>query len=653
MRSWLEKLPNVPECDALSADRDHVRSVRPPGGGPLLALKRFDPPPLWKSIGDQAIRRGSRAHRAFQHAAHLQSCGVPTPRPVAWLEVQQGRRIREQFLITECLPDACTLREALLHHYYENPLCSDIMDLLEVSAVLVRSMHDAGFEHCDLGNQNIMVSRNARGKWAHAWILDLHRGKTHAKVSASLRGKDNARINLPSDLKRVFFEMQTAPQPVPEDFQKGVKKARFRYRIQQGSHQLRHPFRKKISPDRPLPPEKDIWIWDDRSRQAIPALQSKDKRKYYRKTDIVEMAGTYFRYRKPLRSAYSELKSEAWTNPVQMDGRMGLSCNLEPDRFEKERRWLESLGSLPLLVRLYHHETDARQRYAFDAVRKLQAEGHQVTVALVQDRRAITFPASWQRFVDRAGGSLSGFVEAFEVGHAINRVKWGVWNIPEYRALIAPFENWQQRFPQIPLMGPAGIDFEYPRVLPLLDQWGAGTLTAFSHHLYVDRRGDPENEQAGYDTVDKLALARAMARVHPACAERLIISEVNWPLKNTGIWSPVGSPYQSPGARCNDPSVDEETYACFMRKYLLMALCSGMADQVYWWNLAAHGFGLIDDRDPNGWRPRPAFHEFHKLVEEMRGSTFVHRKKTGEDWTYTFRRNSSEFTLTTPGRIPV
>jgi hypothetical protein len=194
-------------------------------------------------------------------------------------------------------------------------------------------------------------------------------------------------------------------------------------------------------------------------------------------------------------------------------------------------------------------------------------------------------------------------------------------------------------------MGPAGIDFEYPRVLPFLDQWDAKSLSAFSHHLYVDRRGDPENKQAGYDTVDKLALAKAIARIHPATNEKLIVSEVNWPIKNTGVWSPVGSPYQSPGARFNDPSVDEETYAAYMKKYLLLALCSGLADRVYWWNLAAHGFGLIDDRDPNGWRPRPAFHEFKTLLDTTRGSRFLKREGEAFAWSYIFEKNNQQFRL--------
>jgi hypothetical protein len=529
-----------------------------------------------------------------------------------------------------------SFREALLHHYYEAPLCRQIMNLLQVVADAIRAMHDEEVFHGNLTNEVIGVLRSEKGEWTQAWISGAP-DQAGEPLSPKLRGRDNARIRLPSDLLRVFMEMQWAPEPPPSAFIESQKRA---------LKQLGLPQMDAEDTRRRYPDEKDIWIWDDRSMQAIPALRSRDKRKYYRAGDLGCMAKSMLRYGRAIRREMKNLKAEVWTRPVEMSGRIGLSCNLEPDRFEKERRWLEPLGELPLMVRLYHHESEANQRFAMEAVRKLQAEGHRVTVALVQDRNAVLYPKKWQTFVDRAGGALSGFVEGFEVGHAINRVKWGVWNYAEYAGLMQAFENWSQRYPQVPLSGPAGIDFEFPRILPLLDQLPEGMRwSSFSHHMYVDRRGAPENRQSGYDTVDKLAMARAAARVHPNCDERVVVSEVNWPLLGTGVWSPVGSPYQSPGERHNDPSVDEETYADYMRRYILLALCSGMADRVYWWNLAAHGFGLIDDRDPGGWRPRPAYHAFKALVEQMRGSRYIRRHRSNREMILDFEGGAGNFTI--------
>ena len=506
----------------------------------------------------------------------------------------------------------------------------------------IRAMHDDGGRAPNLTNEDILVARDEHGNWTRAWIAGRGVELTGESPSPAARGTDNAGLRLPSDLLRVFLEMQTAPEPPPSAMVTAERHARKR---------TTRARRAREAPDenasRPYPSDRDIWIWDDRSMQAIPALKSRDKRKQYRPRDAVDMAAALLRRGGAIRRETRRLRNEvAWSRPVEMRWRIGLGCNLEPERFEKERRWLEPLGPLPLLVRLYHHETRARTRYAINAVRKLQAEGFRVSVALVQDRNAVRFPRQWAEFVDRAGGELSGFVEGFEVGHAINRVKWGVWNYEEYERLLRPFKNWPDRYPQIPLWGPAGIDFEFPRILPLLDRLPEGMRwSAYTHHMYVDRRGAPENEQSGFDTVAKLAMARAVARVHPACEERVVVSEVNWPLAGTGVWSPVGSPYQSPGPRHNDPSVDEPTYAAYMRRYLLLALCSGMADRVYWWNLAAHGFGLIDDRSENGWRPRPAYHAFKDLVEATRDATFVQRKENGVAAGYRFESPGGVFDL--------
>ena len=154
-------------------------------------------------------------------------------------------------------------------------------------------------------------------------------------------------------------------------------------------------------------------------------------------------------------------------------------------------------------------------------------------------------------------------------------------------------------------------------------------MHACSHHLYVDRRGAPENPQGPFATLEKCALARAIAGWTQGCEDRLVLSEVNWPLAGAGVYSPVNSPYDTPGPRQNDPSVSEDEYAAYMIRYLLITLCSGMADRVYWWRLVARGFGLIDDSNPNAWRPRPAFHVLATFLANVGNAAFLQRLEQG------------------------
>jgi len=99
--------------------------------------------------------------------------------------------------------------------------------------------------------------------------------------------------------------------------------------------------------------------------------------------------------------------------------------------------------------------------------------------------------------------------------------------------------------------------------------------------LYVDRRGAPENRQLGLDTVDKVVLLRAIAEVGRNCSERLWITEVNWPLRE-GPHSPAGK----------SVSVDEQSQADYLVRYYLLTLGTGLVERVYWWRMAARGYGL-------------------------------------------------------------
>jgi hypothetical protein len=213
-------------------------------------------------------------------------------------------------------------------------------------------------------------------------------------------------------------------------------------------------------------------------------------------------------------------------------------------------------------------------------------------------------------------------VEALEVGHAVNRVKWGVWAFEELRALYAPLRALRARYPALRFMGPAAIDFEYPAVFPALREWpSAVPLAALSHHLYVDRRGAPENPQSGFGPLEKFVLGRAVARA--AGVDRFVVSEVNWPLRGTGAHAPIHAPYFPPWREAGDTGASELEYGSYLLRYLCLALGSGMVERVYWWRLAAHGYGLVDDAAPAALRVRPAYRMLQRFLRLLGEATFV------------------------------
>ena len=599
-------------------------------------VKTFAPQAAWR---DRLARRaGSKAERAFRTALALQQAGVNTPAPLAAVERWEGARLRECRFVARYEPDLTNLRDELNRIYAQAPLCAPLMDLLQEVAHAVRALHDAGFLHRDLGNQNIALrpTPNAARPW-QVLFLDLNRAIPVANPTPAQRGADLARLDLPSDFRRVFHAMYFHGYAPPPAFARAEQRARQAFARHTALRPLRHPFREaRIRREKAAQPQplrgRDIWIWDDRSAQAIPAYASRDRRQLLPAANVVAALHGAVTKGWPIRREYRRLRQESFTRPVPFANAIGMALEPEPATWDRQLEWLAQLSParpMPLLLRLYHHQGPAAWQWTLDQARQLHHQGHLVGLALVQDRRALREPKGWRQMVTLAFDRAHSFADFFEVGHAVNRSKWGVWDFREYRQLLQPVHACSIQYPEAKITGPACIDFEPHALGALLGQIPGEQLPhALSHHLYVDRRGAPENRQGPFDTVAKCALLRAYARAYGLTEDRILISEVNWPLRDTGVWSPVNSPYETRDPRQNDPSVNEADYAAFMARYLLLTLASGHVARVFWWRLAARGFGLLDDTDPAAWRPRPAFTTLQTLLAALGNATFSRRLDT-------------------------
>ena len=342
-----------------------------------------------------------------------------------------------------------------------------------------------------------------------------------------------------------------------------------------------------------------------------------------------------------------------------------VSLSADPDRFEKECVMLAELGCIGTHLRFYAHESDEITDFKISAFLRLKATNYAVAISLVQDRETVIDPEKWVRFCTRVLDALHDTVMWVEVLHAVNRVKWGIWNFSELRRLLGTTCTLATRYPDVTFIGPSVIDFEWDylaaalRCLPQSPQ-----LHALSCHLYVDRRGPPEAMQGKFNALGKLQLLRAMATTTDRIQDHLIVSEFNWPLENTREWSPVGSPYVSPGDRQNDPSVTEKEAAAYTLRYLFIGLCSNMADQMVFWALAAHGFGLVDPgRTPVcEWRRRPAFSALKTFFRLFKHAHFIRALHRGEGgvWAMHFASSEGRYIIATwssepnaPAAIPI
>lgn len=665
-QDFLSELSNISSVVSAAAgnaagfSRNRVAKVNVTrDGAPFdISVKSFSSQNVLKDLVDRS--RGSRGRRSWLIGCALHERGVGTPTPIGFLDRWCGNRLCENYLLTAYSSGVTSFRDELIRLYTEDPVCRKVMSLMECVAQGIRRMHDAGIAHGDLGNQNILLKRTGDAEWGDVQFIDLNRGRVREEVCLRDRAFDISRIALPSDFLRVLKEMYWQMVP-PAAFQRWEGCYRRLFSLHTRTRPLRHPLRAlrdslqtsrdcctngrsstanhsettchAVAPSacasgrrrkpREYPPVKDIWIWDDRSVQPVSPMTSKERRRYHSLWRDPRLVGTTLSCALPVFRRYRALKNECFEKEVQMKDRVGIAISPEPGAEDDELALLNELGNIPVIVRFYHHDSEEQWDFTADIMRQLHATGSSVSAALVQDRRAVSRPDEWKDFVEHVVSAIADCVELVEVGHAVNRAKWGIWNFAEYGRLMDALAGIQKEHPQVHLMGPAVIDFEYPVVVTAL-QIAARRVRfhALSHHLYVDRRGAPENRQGSFALIEKLALARAIAEWTSGCEGGVVVSETNWPLTDTGVYSPVGSPYVSPGPRKNDPSVSEQTYSDFMIRYLLQAVCSGMAERIYWWRLVARGFGLVDDTHAGKWRPRPAFDALRFFVATLGTATY-------------------------------
>ncbi len=592
-------------------------------------------------------RTGTKAQRAFCAAQILRERGVGTPPPVALAErISPRGEILESRLVTAFVPDLTDLRREL-HRLIAGEGIADpateLSALLSTVAEACRAFHDCGIVHRDLGNQNIGLKKLEAGASAKFEVVFLDLDRVRISPAGTLtwaqRGSDLARLFLPSELRWFFCRMYAGTNPQPRGFREGMKRAMRAWDFHCRTRILRHPIetlRKKFSPDAARAETyyegRGIWIWDEKTAQAVIAHDKKNSRRLRPIANVFRSLGALLRRGNAVRRAYRELSARSFSEPVALAGTLGMTLEASAEQpWAPQLHFLDELETaagarLPILLRVYFHKGETQWTLATARARELRARGNAVAFALVQSRAAVREPEAWARMVNFVVSETHAFADFYEVGHAINRSKWGVWDFRDYEKLLAPAIAAKRAFPQIRLTGPACIDFDLHNLPGILSVVPAGTFSALSQHLYVDRRGAPENFQGKFDLVGKCAIHRAIARAFGFSEEKIIVSEVNWPLLGAGTFSPCGAFFCEPGGPFSSPpSVSEDDYAKFLMRYVLLALGSGHVSRIYWWRLVHRGFGLVDDSDPENPRPMPAFFALKTLLAQLSGARFERR----------------------------
>ncbi|MEX1057314.1 MAG: lipopolysaccharide kinase InaA family protein [Natronospirillum sp.] len=598
-----------------------------------LCIKAFKRPDTLRGLIYR--RTGSKAQRAHCYSKHLYSQGAAVAEPIGYMEKWQGTQLVESYLITRYVANSTDLYSEMTYLLNEHPNATDFIALLRFSADAIRTMHDSGFLHGDLGPQNLLMTRTGPANWAQPTFIDLNRGQLQSNPTLRQRAKDMERMKIPSHFRRIFFHLYFRDDAIPVEFLKWSERYHNRFLLHQRSRKWRHPVRsikswlstsgttqrKAVSTGQPSP--RDVWLWDAKSAQPSVMLRAQDRRRHRSRADIGSTVLSNLRKAWPIYRAYQVQKAEAFQRPVVLTNRLGVCVEVE-DNLTKQLAQLKEAPGLPVFVRLYFHQGPGHLERCHAAIRQLSEAGHEVSIGLIQSRQAVIKPDRWHAFVSAALAPVHTHIHCVEIGHAVNRVKWGLWNLTEMNDLWQPVPELKTQYPKLIFLGPAVNDFELQYYAPLLDRHGPA-VDALSNHLYVDRRGAPETAQSGFSTLEKCLLAKAIANTYHKPG--FYITEVNWPLQNTGDYSPLAGAYQPKNKQESPLHISEQDSAAFMIRYALIALCSGTTERIWWWRLSHPGFGLIDDL--NGWRERPGWLALQHWQRTLQHETFQAREEKG------------------------
>jgi hypothetical protein len=376
---------------------------------------------------------------------------------------------------------------------------------------------------------------------------------------------------------------------------------------------------------------KETFRWNPDSDQ--PDISIPKKRRFLRHVkrarSYVSLFSANVRKAAPAISLYRKYWKSLHKSPCSIGDPFAVSVSPAGEKNEDVVRILKETGARKTLVRVFSWDKE-KLGDCETLCRLLKQEGLDVSIALLQEREDVTNPARWQEFVGSVFSRFKTYSSFFEIGHAWNRAKWGVWDHEEYLELSRPV-LFLAREHGIRLVGPAVIDFEFHLYPPVLEEIPFDVVSSL---LYVDRVGAPENKQSGWDTRRKLALLRAVVDVCCQNSPPLWITEVNWPLKGTGKFSPVHG----------EVNVTEEEQASFLVRYYVLCLATGFVERIYWWQLTAPGYGLVDSRE-EPWRKRPGFYAFKTLIANLEGAAFKEKIPHPHAEIFVFQRGLDSFAV--------
>ncbi|OCL85819.1 YrbL family protein [Arcobacter porcinus] len=271
---------------------------------------------------------------------------------------------------------------------------------------------------------------------------------------------------------------------------------------------------------------------------------------------------------------------------------IGLGVNLDKDDGQNiQQDLIEELGVKNLIIRVPLSDIKNLKSYVNFANSFNINSKKNILINIIQDRENIENMDILKDNIEEIFTNFDGISDEFQIGTTINRLKWSFFSIKEdYIPFFMEAQKIRdEKFPNIKLLGPSVIDFEYYYNARAMFNMKKIKYDITSALLYVDRRGAPQNKQYGiFDLKNKIDMLFSLVKLSPkTLSDDIYITETNWPIKNTAPYAPTSE------KEC----VSCEDYTKYMLDYFKIAKDSKKIKRVYWHQLIAPGYGLVDNRN--------------------------------------------------------
>ncbi len=534
MRASLEEIVELSgsrDAQLLQAGRHKTIRLSLNNGSETVdaVVKIFGRQSLFKDLCDKI--NGSKAFRTYKAALHLAENGIGTTTPVACLERWSGFALKESIFVSLYMADTLCCKEMFIDLYKNRPFFQPIHTLIRNMAAGIRRLHDSGFVHGDLGNQNIFFTRpKGSDEYSEALFLDLNRARFSDKpLSLMKRADDLARVHFPSGFYELFLKEYWNGE-MPEGFLFKWRLCKALFRLNGKTRKFRHPLRElryKRNPDKApssssYPKAEEYWIWDEARFRPAKTLTQRDQLRFmspqyraflYERQFAMRLRGSL----EPVKRLIPGIKYQKHSVPFRLilSAKAPLSSNLDALEKNKTKR---------ALLRFSYSVSDGDNEAVLLRARALL--DHKIDLAIQIVQAPVYARNGFADFVKKIADEFALSLSWLVVGQGINNPDWNIRDGREVKDLLSIGEEIAKTRAKV-----LSSVVEAPTF-----QFGSGNIsTMFSKSVHYTALALSWNAGDG-DFVDEIRSLRALAaRTYYVSKKVVVITDEPFTISNETV----------------------------------------------------------------------------------------------------------------------